>query len=152
MLSDDATAHDVCYRCGYDLTGIGDETPCPECGLLARRSRRPTDELHYTRPRWLRRISRGTNLLLLAVLLFGASPALAVVLTKLSYAMLPARGYEWLLPHVPLLAVHAAALFALAARMAAGVEGGLSACRSRGSRPSHPSADHRDLAHRRRDG
>ena len=78
MLSDDATAHDVCYRCGYDLTGIGDETPCPECGLLARRSRRPTDELHYTRPRWLRRISRGTNLLLLAVLLFGASPALAV--------------------------------------------------------------------------
>ena len=114
MLSDDATAHDVCYRCGYDLTGIGDETPCPECGLLARRSRRPTDELHYTRPRWLRRISRGTNLLLLAVLLFGASPALAVVLTKLSYAMLPARGYEWLLPHVPLLAVHAAALFALA--------------------------------------
>jgi hypothetical protein len=110
----DTNAHDVCYRCGYDLTGIGDETPCPECGLLARRSRRPTDELHYTRPRWLCRISRGTNLLLLAVLLFGASPALAVVLTKLSYAMFPARGYEWLLPHVPLLAVHAAALCALA--------------------------------------
>jgi MFS family permease len=59
---------DDCYRCGYPLLGIEDEQPCPECGLLARRSRRETDELHNTRPRWLKRISRGANLILLAIL------------------------------------------------------------------------------------
>ena len=41
---------DDCYRCGYPLLGIDDEQACPECGLLARRSRRQTDELHNTRP------------------------------------------------------------------------------------------------------
>ena len=62
-----ADAPDTCYRCGYPLIGIDDERPCPECGLLARRSRRTTDELHNSRPRWLRRISRGANLVLLAI-------------------------------------------------------------------------------------
>lgn len=60
---------DDCYRCGYNLHGIGDEQPCPECGLLAQRSRRATDQLHDTRPRWLASISRGTNLILLAITL-----------------------------------------------------------------------------------
>jgi hypothetical protein len=105
---------DVCYRCGYALTSIADAHPCPECGLLARRSRRVTDELHYTRPRWLRRISLGTTLLLVAVLLTVASPVLAVVLSTLANAMLPIRAGRWLLPHVPLLGTHAAALCALA--------------------------------------
>jgi len=62
---------DDCYRCGYPLLGIDDERPCPECGLLARRSRRQTDELHNTRPRWLKRISRGANLILLAIVIAG---------------------------------------------------------------------------------
>ena len=62
-----ADAPDTCYRCAYPLLGIDDEQPCPECGLLARRSRRTTDELHNSRPRWLRRISRGANLVLLAI-------------------------------------------------------------------------------------
>ena len=62
-----ADAPDNCYRCAYPLLGIEDEQPCPECGLLARRSRRTTDELHNSRPRWLRRISRGANLVLLAI-------------------------------------------------------------------------------------
>ncbi len=56
-----------CYRCGYDLRGIADDQPCPECGLLAERSRRVTDELHNTRPKWLRTIARGSNLILLAI-------------------------------------------------------------------------------------
>ena len=56
-----------CYRCGYDLRGIADDQPCPECGLLAERSRRMTDELHNTRPRWLRRISLGVWLILLSL-------------------------------------------------------------------------------------
>jgi hypothetical protein len=60
---------DECYRCGYDLRGIGDEQACPECGLLARRSRRKTDELHDSRPRWLRGLSRGVKLILLSLLL-----------------------------------------------------------------------------------
>src|SRR5687768_5021146 len=57
---------DDCYRCGYDLRGVADEQPCPECGLLAGRSRRPTDELHDTRPDWLRRLSMGVWLILAA--------------------------------------------------------------------------------------
>src|SRR2546430_3389303 len=65
---------DACYRCGYDLRGIADDQPCPECGLLARRSRRASDELHNTRPRWLRRISRGANLILLAIVVAVAWP------------------------------------------------------------------------------
>jgi len=75
---------DQCYRCGYVLRGIGDDQPCPECGLLARRSRRPSDELHYTRPRWLRRVSRGSNLLLLAILLIVISPVLSLLLMKVT--------------------------------------------------------------------
>jgi len=57
---------DECYRCGYDIRGIANDQPCPECGLLAERSRHVTDELHNTRPRWLRRISLGVWTLLLA--------------------------------------------------------------------------------------
>jgi hypothetical protein len=63
----ESTQSDECYRCGYDLRGIANDQPCPECGLLAQRSRRVTDELHNTRPRWLRRISLGVWLTLLAL-------------------------------------------------------------------------------------
>jgi hypothetical protein len=58
-----------CHRCGYDLRGIPDDHPCPECGLLAERSRRTTDELHNTRPRIVRAISMGADLVLLAIIL-----------------------------------------------------------------------------------
>jgi hypothetical protein len=56
-----------CFRCGYNLHTIPDDQPCPECGLLAARSRRPTDELHETSPKWLASISWGVTLLLLAI-------------------------------------------------------------------------------------
>jgi hypothetical protein len=62
-----AVIDDECYRCGYVLRGIADDQPCPECGLLAGRSRHVTDELHNTRPGWLRRLSLGVWTLLLAV-------------------------------------------------------------------------------------
>jgi hypothetical protein len=60
---------DDCYRCGYDLRGIASDRACPECGLLAERSRRVSDELHNSRPKWLRKLSRGIWLILLALVL-----------------------------------------------------------------------------------
>jgi hypothetical protein len=73
MLAAIPTPPDECYRCGYDLRGIEDTHPCPECGLLAQRSRRVSDELHNTRPKWLRTIALGSNLMLLAIILAGTA-------------------------------------------------------------------------------
>ena len=56
LASEQLQQRDECYRCGYDIRGIASDQPCPECGLLAERSRRVTDELHNTRPTWLRTI------------------------------------------------------------------------------------------------
>ncbi len=75
------SVRDECYRCGYDLRGIANEGACPECGLLAERSRRVTDELHDTRPRWLRSLSRGIDLILLAIIApIGESFLAAIIL------------------------------------------------------------------------
>jgi len=68
-VEEDQLSADDCYRCGYDLRGIANDRACPECGLLAERSRRVSDELHDTRPRWLSRLSRGVWLILLALML-----------------------------------------------------------------------------------
>src|SRR5688572_26901579 len=70
---------DDCYRCGYDLRGVADDQPCPECGLLAGRSRRPSDELHHTRPGWLRRLAWGLRLILLALLVLLLYPLVTQV-------------------------------------------------------------------------
>src|SRR5688500_12763630 len=75
MTDDDAVSGDACFRCGYALHGIADDQPCPECGLLAERSRRPTDELHSTRPGWLRRLALGTFRLLMTVVAAVIGPA-----------------------------------------------------------------------------
>lgn len=73
-LATNDTGSDQCYRCDYQLHGILDEQPCPECGLLAGRSRRHTDELHNTRPRWLSTLSRGVFLILIALLIAMSWP------------------------------------------------------------------------------
>jgi len=65
--SDLSSIANECIRCDYDLRGIADDQACPECGLLALRSRRPSDELHDTRPRWLFNLSWGIWLILLAI-------------------------------------------------------------------------------------
>ena len=113
-MSDADDSINACYRCGYALHGIADESPCPECGLLARRSRRPTDELRYTRPRWLRHVSLGSNLLLAAIVLLVVSPALSLLLMKVSNGMTPPPSLRWTLPLIPLLGLDAAALILLA--------------------------------------
>jgi hypothetical protein len=86
---------DDCYRCGYPLLGIDDEQPCPGCGLLARRSRRQTDELHNTRPRWLKRISRGANLILLAIVISAAWPFVTTwIMRRMSWLRIGGMGWD----------------------------------------------------------
>jgi hypothetical protein len=93
---------DDCYRCGYALHGIADDQPCPECGLLARRSRRVTDDLHRTRPRWLRRITIGVVLLLVAIVMIATLPLTGPALDGLSSQYLGALRWAWLRPFMPL--------------------------------------------------
>jgi hypothetical protein len=83
---------DDCYRCGYNLRGIADDHPCPECGLLAQRSRRPSDELHHTRPQWLRKIAWGTNLILFSIVLICVAP---FVMDQIDSFVISNMGWGW---------------------------------------------------------
>jgi hypothetical protein len=82
---------DECYRCGYDLRGIANDGVCPECGLLAERSRRETDELHDSRPQWLRSLSLGIILILIAVV---APIAATVAITLLFPWAINSTGWK----------------------------------------------------------
>jgi hypothetical protein len=106
---------DDCYRCGYSLHGLDDEHPCPGCGLLARRSRRTTDELHVTRPRWLARISTGANLILLSVgIPFLSSIASGVFLKLQSAPLPPSKVLKLLVGYGPMLLLDLACVVLLA--------------------------------------
>lgn len=100
---------DECYRCGYSLRGFANDHACPECGLLAERSRRISDELHETRPRWLRSISIGANLILLAL---GVMTITVVAFIQVLGMMRFGPVLVWL-QWVPILAIYfsAAAFF-----------------------------------------
>jgi hypothetical protein len=107
-------AADECYRCGYQLRGVADDQPCPECGLLAERSRRPTDELYDTRPGWLARLAWGVRLILLALLALVAWPFIAQVATEqLRFARGWASARYALWVHAMWFGADAAALFLL---------------------------------------
>jgi hypothetical protein len=94
-----AIRSDECFRCGYNLHSIADDHPCPECGLLAIRSRRPTDELHDNRPYWLRDVSRGLDLVLTCVVLLVTWPlvlGLTYLLSQHWFSHLPQTYFELL--------------------------------------------------------
>lgn len=82
---------DECYRCGYDLRGIAGNAACPECGLLALRSRRASDKLHDTRPRWLRSLYWGDVFILLSLL----APEIADILGVILFQLLPGLPGLW---------------------------------------------------------
>src|SRR5688500_7602255 len=109
---------DDCYRCGYALVGIADDQPCPECGLLAERSRRPTDELHNTRPRWHRRLALGAWLVLLVIAIVpvwaGVMEPVEEFLEDVPFVSktMGSTRSEWT---IPLLGLYAAAGLLLAA-------------------------------------
>jgi hypothetical protein len=102
-------AADECYRCGYDLRGIDNDRACPECGLLAERSRRVSDEFHNSRPAWLRSISQGVWLILLAIVgpivwLFGMIVVSNLVSQRITYDWNHRRAtpyvWDWLNNHI----------------------------------------------------
>jgi hypothetical protein len=71
-----------CARCGYDLVYTAADSPCPECGLLAERSLIKHEHPDDCPPRWVRMITVGSLLLLIAYLLAAAWLALAVMLEE----------------------------------------------------------------------
>jgi hypothetical protein len=63
----------LCGACGYDLTGLPDDSPCPECASLMRGFTRPRREIRLNAqrvPPWL----LGVAIILLAACLGIALP------------------------------------------------------------------------------
>ncbi len=83
---------DRCVRCQYELRGIANDQPCPECGLLAERSRGLTGQLRDTDPAYLRKLSVGVWVMLLSALLPPVWLAL-LTMTDLVYFHSRRRGF-----------------------------------------------------------
>ncbi|MFG0330983.1 MAG: hypothetical protein ACF8PN_13925 [Phycisphaerales bacterium] len=91
-----------CHRCGYNLRGLAPDGVCPECRTPAGRSLRG-DLLRFADPRWVERLAKGTNWLIVSILagiVLGcasglATDALAQLALGLTTASITLVGY-WL--------------------------------------------------------
>ncbi len=123
-----------CVRCGYNLTGIDDRRPCPECGLLGGFSRLDKSTLGNNHPRSLAWLTAGAVLVILALIMI--LPALLVMFqadqvlyryaidwtfftpagraTSTFFGRLDLRGWLWLVAGVtPILLTGSAAVTGL---------------------------------------
>ena len=78
--SDPRAREKPCLRCGYSLRKITDSNYCPECGLSVWLSLNQNDTLEMSRPEWIRQMTAGLWILVVASLL--ALVALAPVTVR----------------------------------------------------------------------
>jgi hypothetical protein len=84
-----------CFRCAYNVRGLGDDGQCPECAApigetLRRDAARRAGEiarLEASDPRWLRRLALGCGVLLVAMLGVIGSEALTLSGKQVSVAL-----------------------------------------------------------------
>lgn len=58
-----------CISCGYNLFSMSTENICPECGVAVGRSVMG-DYLKYCNPKWVSKLSIGTNMVVIGVFIF----------------------------------------------------------------------------------